>query len=87
MISPSAAACQPGSCGILHGIPSEHEAALSALLAEARRMRDAGRTRAEVLARVLVLNRALPKRLPLYSAGGLVETVEALLAVRPEVSP
>jgi hypothetical protein len=68
---------------ICHGIPDDHAAELGALLTEARRLRDHGLPRAMVLARVVAINRRLARSLPLYSPGGLVETLDVVLAEGP----
>ncbi len=63
-----------------HGVPDDRSAPLPALLAEARRRAGAGHTRAQILSWLLQANRNLPKPMPVYSAGGLVETLDAALA-------
>jgi hypothetical protein len=65
---------------IRHGIPADRQQHLAELLDEARRLHVLGRPAAEVRRSVLALNRELPLPLPAFSAGGLVECVNAVLA-------
>ena len=61
------------------GVPDALVAELAGLLALARRLRDQGRPRAEVIARVLAASRQLPVRQPAFSAGGLADCIRAVI--------
>ncbi|HEX5270240.1 MAG TPA: hypothetical protein VFW33_07135 [Gemmataceae bacterium] len=67
-----------------HGIPDDMAGALGDLLAWVRRHRDAGRPAGEVRADALHL--AHGAGLPMYSAGGAADCINALLAEAPGVA-
>jgi hypothetical protein len=64
----------------LHGIHADRAEFLAELLDEARRLRDLGRSPGDVRRSILQLNRNLPAPLPAFSAGGLCECLDAVLA-------
>jgi hypothetical protein len=73
-----------GAHGPLHGVPDDRAHFLDDLLDEARRLRDLGRPADEVRRAVIALNRNLGRQaVPPFSAGGLVECVNAVLAEGP----
>ncbi len=68
---------EPG--GNSHGILTEHAPALEQLLDEARRLHAAGTSRPQIISEVLKHNRRLPRPLPAFSPGGLVDSLATVL--------
>jgi hypothetical protein len=64
----------------LHGVPARHLHLVYDLLDEARRLRSLGRAPADVRRSLLQLARNLGPAVPLFSAGGLMEFLETVLA-------
>jgi hypothetical protein len=77
---------QSSSRALAHGIPDDQAPFLHDLLDEALRLHRLGRAPADVRRAVLRLNSNLPHPLPSYSAGGLAECIDAVLAKEPEVA-
>ncbi|HKI36045.1 MAG TPA: hypothetical protein VKA46_29585 [Gemmataceae bacterium] len=89
MLTPPPRVCNPGGPSPPadgappHGVPDAQAGFLEELLAEARRLRDLGRPAGDVRRAVLQLNQNLPRPLPPFSAGGLADCLDALLAEGP----
>ena len=75
----------PRVAGVLHGIPEHQAGILADLLAYVRRHRAAGRPIAEVRADALFLARS-GGRLPLYSSGGVADTINAIVGAPKDPS-
>jgi len=71
---------RPPDLGIRHSIPDEQLHDLAGFLRLAAIMRDG------IFSELLGINRRLPKPLPAFSAGGLVDCVNAVLAAAPGVT-
>ncbi len=65
--------------GNLTGIPSEHASALEQLLDEARRLHAAGTLAPLIISEILQQNRRLPRPLPAFSPGGVVDSLATVL--------
>jgi hypothetical protein len=66
-----------------HGIPPSGAEQFRQLLALARNMRDACRTRREVVRDLLAVNRDLDAPLPTFSPGGLIDALGEIIGEPP----